>query len=215
MMIRTIFVAMAVLATAASPALAQKPGDRQAKQVKAADGGAIREGLAAIGQGGECTVTFTVGKDGKPKDMEPVCTPEAYAPYALKAMATVEYLPEIFDGETWETEDVKQAFKFGTVAAEGAPANPGKAPVVIKNLEPKDVERAIARVGGGGICAVKYVVGVNGEPKDIEPNCDPKKLDSHIKTAFEKMRFEPGQKDGKAVDWPMEQPLNLTKTDGK
>jgi hypothetical protein len=150
----------------------------------------------------------------KPKDMEPVCTPEAYAPYALKAMATVEYLPEIFDGETWETEDVKQAFKFGTAAAEGGQADAGKAPVATKDLEPRDIERAIARAGGGGVCNVKYVVGANGEPKNIEPNCDPKKLDNNIKSAFEKMRFEPGQKDGKAVDWPMEQALNLTKTAG-
>jgi hypothetical protein len=211
-MFRTILAATAVAVALASPAMAQKPGDRLAKQTVAADPAAIREGLAAIGEGGECTVTFTIGKDGKPKDMEPACTPEGYAPYALKAMAPVEYLPEIFDGETWETEDVKQTFRFGTTTAAADPSA-GKAPVVVKDLVNADIERAIARAEGGGVCNVKYVVGTNGEVKDIAPNCDPKKLDSHIKTAFEKMRYEPGQKDGKAVDWPMEQTLNLKRAD--
>ncbi len=206
-MLRTIFVAMAVVAAGISPALAQKPADRAAKQVTGPDAGAIREGLAAIGEDGECMVTFTVGKDGKPKDIKPECTPEAYAPYAVKAMATVEYLPEIFDGDTWDTEGVRQPFKFGTAAPQAAA---GKPPVVTKGLAPLDIERAIARAGGGGVCKVSYVVGVNGEPKDIQPGCDPKKLDRHIAEAFERMRFTPGEKDGKAVDWPMQQELSLS-----
>ena len=129
----------------ALPALAQKPADRPAKVVTGPDVAVIKEAVNTLREPGECMVEFTVGLDGKPKDMKPTCTPETYAPYALKAMATVEYLPEIFAGEMFETEGLRQPFKFGVAAPAPSSAPGDKAPVKIKDVEPKDIEgRSIA-----------------------------------------------------------------------
>jgi hypothetical protein len=201
---------LVIFAALAQPALAQKPGDRLASQVKGPDAEVIREAVNTIRQPGECMVEFTVGIDGKPKDMKPVCTPAEYAPYALRAMETVEYLPEIFDGEVFETEGGKQPFKFGVTTS--AAATPGeKAPVKVKDVEPKDIQRAINRIDAAGVCQVTLTVAADGKPKDIQPNCTPDKYNKPIGEAVAKMRFEPGQKGGKAVDWPgYSYPLNLS-----
>ncbi len=216
-MLKTICVAAAALAFAA-PALAQKPGDKLAKAVTGPDAAIIKEAVGTIKQAGECMVEFTIGKDGKPKDMKPTCSVASYEPYVLRAMAAVVYEPEIFDGEVFETEGAKQPFKFGVVAAAQSTtaAAPGdKAPVKVKDVEPKDISRAINRLNEAGACTGVFTVGADGKPKDIVPGCTPGKYDKLIGEALAKMRFTPGEKAGKAIDWPgMSMPLTLTKPNG-
>jgi len=201
---------IALAALAATPAFAQKPGDRLATQVKGPNAEVIREAVNTLRQPGECMVAFTVGTDGKPKDMKPNCTPAEYAPYALRAMETVEYLPEIFDGEIFETEGGKQPFKFGVAAAQSS-APGDKQPVKVKDVEPRDIQRAINRIDQPGVCNVKMTVGADGRPKDVQPNCQPEAYNKPIAEAIAKMRFEAGQKGGQPVDWPdFAYPLNLS-----
>lgn len=215
-----VWICAGILAAVAStsPVLAQQAGDlkdRPAKMLTGPSVDVIRAGIGTVGLDGECVVEFTVGLDGKPKDMKPTCTPEAYAPVALEAMAAVEYQTEIFAGEYFETEGVKQAFKF-TAGQTVAAVDPRgeKAPVLVKDFVPADIRRAIDRVKKSGSCDLKYTIGANGQPKNIQPNCTPSDFNSHIEDAVEKLRYEPGQKGGKAVDWPnFTQPLNLTNQD--
>ncbi|MBI1360355.1 MAG: hypothetical protein GC155_08735 [Alphaproteobacteria bacterium] len=191
----------------AAPAMAQKPGDHLAKPLTGPDVKVVKEAVDTVKQPGECTVVFTIGKDGKPKDLKPTCSVDAYVPYVERAMATVTYDPEVFDGEVFETEGVKQPFSFGVQKAEASDTPP--VPVVA--LDSGDIGRAIARVNKTGSCNMSYVVGADGVPKDVKPNCTPQRFDPWIKKAVEKMRFKPGMKDGKAVDWPLtDQPLTLT-----
>jgi hypothetical protein len=208
--------AVALAAAAASPALAQKPADRPAKQTKPFDQTAMKEGMAVIKQGGECIVTYVVSKEGRAKDIKPDCTVPEMAPYVARTVESAEWQPEIFDGEIFDTEPIKQIFKFG--GGGGAPAvdpRGEKAPVKIKDIEAKDVERAINRVDKEGTCDVKYTVGADGVPKDIQPNCTEVALNPHIAEAVAKMRFEPGQKGGQPTEWPgMSLPMNLTKPKG-
>jgi len=207
------WICAAALALAAtSPALAQKPADRPAKQTKPFDQTPMKEGMAAIKLGGECVVTYVVSKEGKAKDIKPDCTVPEMAPYIARTVETAEWTPEIFDGEIFDTEPIKQIFKFSGPAA--APVDPRgeKAPVQIKGIEPKDVERAISRTKKQGTCDVKYTVGADGVPKDIQPNCTEPALNSHILEAVGRMRFEPGQKGGQPTEWPgMSMPMNLSK----
>ncbi|HEY7797267.1 MAG TPA: hypothetical protein VIA80_00765, partial [Hyphomonadaceae bacterium] len=136
--------AVALAATAASPALAQKPKDRPAKQTKPFDQAAMKEGMAVIRKEGECIVTYVVSKEGKAKDIKPDCTVPEMGPYVARTVESAEWEPEIFDGEIFDTEPIKQIFKF---TAAGPPADPRgeKAPVLVKGVEPKDVERAISK----------------------------------------------------------------------
>jgi hypothetical protein len=191
--------AAGLAAALALPAAAQKE-DRAPKQLTAANGAVVKEAVETVKQPGECTVTYTVGKDGKPKDMKADCTPADYAPFALKAMSTVTWSPELVSGEAFETEGIKQPFKFGVQVVA---ASASKSPVATAPLEPALLNRAVDRVNADGSCNMSYVVGADGVPKDIEPHCTPAKFDRYIKDAIEKMRFTPGEKDGKPVDWPM------------
>jgi hypothetical protein len=208
--------AVALAATAASPALAQKPKDRPAKQTKPFDQAAMKEGMAVIRKEGECIVTYVVSKEGKAKDIKPDCTVPEMGPYVARTVESAEWEPEIFDGEIFDTEPIKQIFKFAGSGG-GAPAvdpRGEKAPVPIKGIEPKDVERAISRAGKAGTCDVKYTVDANGVPKDIAPNCSEAALNPHIAEAVGRMRFEPGQKGGQPTEWPgMSMPMNLTRPD--
>jgi hypothetical protein len=206
-----LICAASLAAILALPAVAQAPKkeDRAPKQLTAADGAVVKEAVDSIKEPGECTVVYTVGKDGKPKDMKATCTPAAYEPYALKAMATVTWSPEMVSGEIFETEGIKQPFKFGVAAA---PANTDKPPVATVPLDGADINRALIKTNAEGGCNMSYTVGTDGKAKDIVPNCKPSKFDRYMKEAVERMRFTPGEKDGKPVDWPVtNQVVNLKK----
>ncbi len=193
------------------PAAAQAPKkeDRAPKQLTAPDGAVVREAVETIKQPGECMLTYTVGKDGKPKDMKADCTPAAYAPFALKAMATVTWSPEMVSGEIFETEDRRQPFKFGVAAA---PVNTDKPPTATVPLDGAEINRALVKTNAEGSCSMSYTVGIDGKPKNIVPNCTPAKLDRYMKEAVEHMQFTPGEKGGKPVDWDVNnQVVNLKK----
>ena len=193
----------------------EKLKDRPLKRIKDFDTAPIKEGIAAIKQNGECTVTYIVGTDGKAKDVTADCTVPDYAPYAIKAIQSGEWEAEITGGELFDSYPIKQPFRFGSVTAAAVDPRGEKGPVLITNIEPKDVERAINRIDQEGKCDVKYTVGADGKPKDIVPACDFPALDPHISEAVSKMRYEPGLKGGKPTDWPgMSMPMNLTKPKG-
>ena len=203
--------AVAIAAAVASPAMAQKPGDKPAKRIKEFDQTAIKEGLDLLRKGGECTVNYIVSDKGKAKDISADCSVPEMAPYVVRTVESAEWEPEIFDGEAFDSYPIKQTFKFGTIAGATVDPRGEKSPVLVKGVEPKDVERAINRVDAAGTCDVKYTVGADGAPKDIVPNCTESALDSHIAEAVARMKFEPGLKDGQPTDWPgMSMPMNLT-----
>ncbi|HVY90268.1 MAG TPA: hypothetical protein VG942_15460 [Hyphomonadaceae bacterium] len=207
--------AAALAAGFASPAMAQKPGDHPAKLTKPFDQSSIQQGLAALKQGGQCTMTYVISDKGRAKDIKADCTVPDMAPYVTKTVETAEWDPEVFDGQVFDSRPQRQIFKFGSQPAAGAPDPRGeKAPVVVKGLDANEVERAIGRVALDGAkverCDPTFTVGADGKTKDIVANCKPQKLDPLITDAIRKMEYTPGQKDGKPVDWPnMTQPMNL------
>jgi hypothetical protein len=201
----------------AGAAIAQEPPkDRAPTRVNQIDMTIIQEALKTVGKDSDCMAEFVVGKDGKTKDIKPNCQVAEYDPFVVRAITALEYLPEIFAGEIFESDPLKQPFKFvapKTPVAAAAPA--GTPPVVSKPIEPKDVSRAINRINEPGTCKATFTVGVDGKPKDIQPNCTPDKYNKLIGEAIGKMRYTPGQKGGQAVDWPgVEFPLTLTKPNG-
>jgi hypothetical protein len=211
-MMLKLMCAAGLAAMLALPAVAQAPKkeDRAPKQLTAADGAVVKEAVNTIKQPGECTVVYTIGKDGKPKDMKATCTPAEYEPFAIKAMGTVTWSPEMVSGEIFETEGMKQPFKFGVAVA--APVSADKPPTATTPLDGADINRALIKTNAEGSCNMSYTVGVDGKAKDIVPNCTPAKFDKYMKEAVEHMRFTPGQKDGKPVDWPISnQVINLKK----
>ena len=204
--------AAALVAGLAAPAMAQKPGDHPAKQTKAFDQSSIQQGLAALKQGGQCTMTYVISDKGKAKNITSDCTVPEMAPYVTTTVETAEWDPEIFDGQAFDSRPQRQIFKFGSQQAAAPPDPRGeKAPVVVKGLDPKEIERAIGKVSAKvERCDPKFTVGANGKPKDVVPNCKPQQLDPWIADAIKNMEYTPGQKDGKPVDWPdMVQPMNL------
>jgi hypothetical protein len=206
--------AVAFAAALASPAFAQKTDlpDRPAKQTKEFDQGPIKEGIAALKQGGECTVQYIIGVNGKAKDITADCSVPDMAPYVVRTIETGVWEPEIFEHEFFDSFPRKQAFKFGTTSSAAADPRGEKSPVLVTGVQQKDIERAINQVDQTGSCNVKYTVGADGKPKDIVPNCDPSAYNDKIAEAMSKMVFEPGLKDGKPTDWPgLNTPVNLTK----
>ena len=204
--------AVALVAAVAEPALAQKPKEnRPLKMIKTFDTEPIKEGIRAVKQSGECVVTFVVSTEGKPKNAKADCTVPELAPYAIRSVESSEWQAEIFQGELFESDPIKQTFKFGAIAA--APPDPRgeKAPVVVTGIDGKEVERAIAKVGGPvERCDPTFTVGADGKPKDIVPNCTPQALNPAITEAIKKMVYTPGQKGGAPTDWPnMQMPMNL------
>jgi hypothetical protein len=55
--------------------------------------GDISRAINKIDQEGVCEVKFTVGADGKPKDITPNCTPDAYNQLVIEAMAKMKFTP--------------------------------------------------------------------------------------------------------------------------
>lgn len=209
--------AVALAVAVASPAMAQKPKDRVMKQTKPFDIEIIKEGIKTVKQSGECTVTYIVSKEGKAKDSKAECTVADFAPFAIRAVESGEWQSEITGGEYWDSDPIKQTFKFGAVAGPAAVDPRGeKAPVVVTALDGKEIERAIAKVSGEkgsqpvDRCDPTFTVGADGKPKDIVPNCKPQQLNQYIVEAIKKMVYTPGQKGGQPTDWPnMTMPMSL------
>jgi len=213
-MLRWVCVA-ALAAMVTGPAFAQKTDlpDRALKQTTPFDQSPIREGLTALKQGGECTVAYIVGVNGKAKDIKADCSVPDMAPYAIRTIESGAWDAEITGGEFFDSFPMKQVFKFGTQQAVDPRGE--KAPVLKADLQQKDIARAIEQVDESGVCNVKYSVGADGKVKDVTPNCQPAAYDARIVEAMKKMEFQPGLKGGKPVDWPgLSMPMNLTKPKG-
>ena len=200
MMHRVLRLAAPVLLAAfAAPAFAQQgPEFRNPTVVTPPDQGILKEAAEAAktAGGGSCEAVFTVGVDGKPKDIKPNCTAPVLDPFVIRAVESMVYLPEIYRYEVFEAEGVKQPFNFETKTVTM------KAPVAKSSLAQRDINRIQKKVGKAGSCAIKLNVAANGKAKDVAPNCNPSDYDQHVKPLVEKLQFEPGMSEDKAVDWP-------------
>lgn len=189
-----------LLACVAAPALAQQQGPefRNPTVVTPPDQAILKEAAEAAkaSGGGSCEAVFNVGVDGKPNSIKPNCTEPALDPFIVRAVESMVYLPEIYRYEVFEAEGVKQPFNFETRTVTMT------APVAKSTLEARDIKRMQDKVGKAGTCAITMSVTASGKPKDVVPNCTPSEYDPYIKSAAEKLDFEPATSEGKKVDWP-------------
>jgi len=209
--------AVAISLGCAAPAFAQKTDlpDRPVKQITPFDTTAIKEGNALLRPpASTCTATYVVSVEGKAKDISVDCPHPDIAPYVIKTIETGVWEPEIFDGYFFDTDPIRQQFSYGIGPAAADPRGE-KSPVQQDGLQERDINRAIGQINKDGTCAVKFTVGADGKPKDVEPNCDPAEYNPLIIEAVGKMSFTPGQKGGAPTDWPgISMPVKLTKPKG-
>ncbi|MEZ6030632.1 MAG: hypothetical protein R3C46_12895 [Hyphomonadaceae bacterium] len=209
--------AVALSVGVAAPAFAQKTDlpDRPAKRISEYDPTAIREANTTLRLDGMCTADFTVSAAGELADLSIDCTHPEMAPYIEATMRSAKWQPEILEGEFFDSLPMRERFKYGTSAAPTVDPRGEKSPVLQDGIVPRDITKAIAEVNQEGACKVKFTVGVDGKPKDIQPNCDPAAYDPLITAAVERMKYTPGEKDGQPTDWPnLSLPINLTKPKG-
>jgi hypothetical protein len=208
--------AVAATVAFAAPAFAQKTDlpDRPAKQTNQFDVAAMKEGNTALKVNGSCTAQYIVSVQGKAKDITVDCTHADMAPYVVRTIETGQWDPEIFEGEFFDSYPMRQVFNYGSGA--GGPDPRGeKSPVLVDGVNPGDIQRAMTNVDKEGACQIKYTVGADGKPKDIQPNCEPTNYNEAITAAIGKMKFKPGEKGGAPTDWPgMSMPLKLAKPSG-
>ena len=198
--------------TVVAQASAQKPPPPEEVPAKVLSGpttDAIKEGMATIHEAGECKVTYIISKQGKLKNPKADCTIPEMAPFALKAMETMTFQANTFDGSSFDSDEMVQPFKWTASGASPATGGPTQ-PVLTKGADQGEVGRAIERVKKPGKCAATFTVGVDGKPKDIKPNCDPKPYDSLISKIIGNMVYTPGMANGKPVETPnVAYPINL------
>lgn len=209
--------AVAAAMALAAPAFAQKTDlpDRPAKQLNQFDVTAMKEGNSTLKVNGSCTAQYIVSVEGKAKDVTVDCMHAEMAPFVARTIETGVWEPEIFDGEFFDSFPMRQVFNYGTGAAGGPDPRGETSPVLETGIEPRDMQRAMKAVDKEGVCEVKYTVGADGKPKDIQPNCTPEEYNTHIIEAMSSMEFKPGLKGGAPTDWPgMSMPLKLTKPSG-
>lgn len=214
-----IFVLVAAALAVAAPAMGQTPEEKANKVTRAAkrltqpDASIINEAAKQLKVGGECNTTFTVGLDGKPKDIKPNCNPPEYDEWVIKAMAPVTYTVELFAGEAFETEGMKQPFKMGNGPGSSMAPVESKPAVVTTPVDSRAIGKAIDRLKPKeeGSCAAAYVVGVDGKPKDIKPNCTLPQFDELVKTAIGNMVYAPATKGGTPVEINMTMNIPLKK----
>lgn len=200
----------------AAPAVAQKTDlpDRPAKRTSEFDFTAIREVNAVLQASGMCNVQFVVTASAELSDMSIDCTHPEMVPAIEKTMRAATWEAEIEDGEFFDSFPKREAFKYGAAPPAVDPRGE-KPPIMEDGLVPRDITRAIAEVNEEGSCDVKFTVGANGKPKDIQPNCTPAAYNDKIIAAMGRMSYTPAQKGGQATDWPgLSMPLKLTKPKG-
>ncbi len=196
----------------AAPAFAQKTDlpDRPAKQTTPFDVSSIMEGNNIVKPpASTCRATYVVSIEGKAKDISVDCPHPEMAPYVVRAIETGVWEPEIFDGYFFDTDPIRQEFGYG-IGPAGPDPRGEKAPVQIDGVLERDINNAIKKVDKDGVCNVKFTVGANGKPKDVQPDCNPADYDPLIVEAVSKMSFTPAQKDGVNTDWPgISMPIKL------
>jgi hypothetical protein len=212
---QAVAVALGALAIGlAAQAAAQKPPPPEEVPAKVLTGpniDAIKEGMATIHQAGECKVTYIISKQAKLKNPKADCTIPEMAPFALKAMEAMTFQANTFDGSSFDSDEMVQPFKW---AASGAPAGAAaggvaSAPVMTKPIDGRALGEVLNRVRRAGKCAATFTVGVDGKPKDIKTNCDPKAYDGPVAKLIGEMVYTPAMADGKPVERTVEFPLNL------
>jgi len=211
-MLKWVCVAAASLALA-GPAFAQKTDlpDRPAKQTTQFDVAAMREGNMLLKANGTCTAQYIVGANGRAKDITVDCTHPDMATYVSRTIETGVWDAEVLEKEFLDSLPMRQIFNYGTGAA-GPDPRGEKSPTLVDGLRERDISAAIAKVDKEGMCDVKYTVGADGKPKDVQPNCTPDEYNDLIIAAMAKMVFTPGQKGGAPTDWPgISMPVKLAK----
>lgn len=208
--------AVALSLGVAAPAFAQKTDlpDRPAKRMSDFDPAAIIAANSTLQASGMCNVQFIVTASAELSDMSIDCSHPEMVPAIETTMRTATWQAEILEGEFFDSFPMREAFKYGTNPAAVDPRGE-KAPIMQDGIVPRDIEKAIAEVNQEGACSVKFSVGADGKPKDIEPNCTPPEYNDKIVAAMGRMNYTPGEKDGAATDWPgLSMPIKLTKPKG-
>jgi hypothetical protein len=205
----------ALAMTLVAQASAQKPPPPEEVPAKVLTGpntDAIKEGMATIHEAGECKVTYIISKQAKLKNPKADCTIPEMVPFALKAMEAMTFQANTFDGSSFDSDEMVQPFKWTASVASPAAAAGGaaSAPVMTKPIDARALGEVMNRVKRPGKCAATFVVGVNGKPKDVKSNCDPKAYDAPVTKLLGEMVYTPAMADGKPVDRPVEFPLNLS-----
>ena len=197
--------ALALAAFAAAPAFAQNTkttlADRPMKQIKDFDQEPIKEGIKATGQSGLCTATYIVGEDGHAKNIAVDCPSPDFIPYVVRAVEGAEWEAEVVGGYFFSSRPRKQMFKFGAVAAAVDPRGE-KPPAMIRGVQESDLKKVIDRLKQEDRCDLKFTVGADGAPKDIQPNCTVEAANTPLIEAVAKMKYTPAEKDGAPTDWP-------------
>ncbi len=78
---------------AVSAATVDPRGEKSPVLESGVQAGDISRAINKIDQEGVCEAKFTVGADGKPKDITPNCTPDAYNPLIIEAMGKMKFTP--------------------------------------------------------------------------------------------------------------------------
>jgi hypothetical protein len=209
--------ALALAACAAAPAFAQQDvkttlPDRPLKQTKEFDQAPILEGMKATGQSGLCTATYIVGTSGKPKNVVADCASPDFVPYVVRAVEAAEFDAEIVGGYIFESRPKRQTFKFGTETVAAVDPRGEKAPVLTRTIQESDLQKVISRLKQNDKCDLKFVVGADGIPKDIAPNCTVESANVALIDAVKKMKYTPGEKGGQPTDWPgISMPVSIAK----
>ena len=187
--------------------------DRPAKQIKEFDQAAMKEGITVLKRAGSAQCMYIVGVDGRAKDITADCTVPDMAPYVVRIdrdrASGNRRSSAASSSIRIRIKQVVQVRRRRTAAVD---PRGEKAPRRDQRRAQKPTSTARStRSARTGTCNVKFTVGADGKPKDIVPDCTPPAFDSRISDAVKKMKYEPGQKGGKPVDWPnMTMPLNLT-----
>ena len=209
--------ALALAAAAAAPALAQQDvktnlPDRPLKQLKDFDQEPIKEGMKTTGQSGLCTATYIVGTSGKPKNVVADCPSPDFVPYVVRAVEGAEFEAEIVGGYIFESRPRRQQFKFGTVV-NTVDSRGEKAPVLTRVILEVDLQKVIQRLKKDDRCDLKFTVGADGVPKDIQPNCTVESANEPLVQAVQKMKYTPAEKGGQPTDWPgISMPVSIAAT---
>jgi hypothetical protein len=197
--------ALALAGLAIAPAYAQNTKtnlpDRPMKQTKPFDPEPIREGIKATGQSGACTATYIVGENGKARNIAVDCPSPDFIPYVVRAVEGAEWDAEVVGGYFFSSKPRKQIFTFGTVAAAVDPRGE-KPPVMTKGVVEADLQKVIQRLKQDDKCDLKFTVGADGVPKDIQPNCTVEAANPALIEAISKMKYTPAEKGGQPTDWP-------------
>jgi hypothetical protein len=198
--------ALALAAFAAAPAFAQNTkttlADRPMKQTKNFDLEPIKEGIKATGQSGICTATYIVGEDGKAKNITVDCPSPDFIPYVVRAVEAAEWEAEVVGGYFFSSRPRKQPFQFGAVTTVAVDPRGEVPPVMIRGVQEGDLQKVIARLKQADRCDLKFTIGADGVPKDIQPNCTVEAANPPLIEAVAKMKYTPAQKGGAPTDWP-------------